>query len=111
VKAWNEWREAEPCIIPDLEEADFRGGLLAGSKHLLVGNDPLGINLAGAKLARADFSPYMGMGPFPSDLRSAILHKADLTRANLSWADLRGADLSKACLSSANLRGAKLRRS
>jgi uncharacterized protein YjbI with pentapeptide repeats len=109
VRDWNEWRQREPSIVPDLEGAEFKGSQLAGLKEIPRGNEPLGINLAGARLANSDFSPFMGMGPLRSDLRAAILHRADLTKANLSWADLTGADLSEACLMGANLLGTKLR--
>jgi uncharacterized protein YjbI with pentapeptide repeats len=99
VEAWNEWRENNPEIIPDLSraylrevdlrEADFRGAKLIGA------------NLAGAELNRAELSGAM--------LSLAYLIGVNFSAANLSSADLSSADLSRADLSSANLNGANFR--
>ena len=62
-EAWNQWREANPKIEPDLTEADL-----------------IEADLAGALLDRAD-------------LTGADLSGADLTGANLTEANLTGANL------------------
>jgi hypothetical protein len=99
VGVWNEWRENNPQIIPDLSraylreidlrEADFRGAKL------------IGVNLADAKLNRAELRGAM--------LSLAYLIGVNFSAANLSSADLSSADLSSADLSSANLNGANFR--
>jgi pentapeptide repeat protein len=83
VKAWNQWREQNPEVRPDLS----------------------GANLLGANLSRADLS-RANLGE--ANLRAAVLHKADLREANLSRADLLAADLRGANLSAADLSGARL---
>ena len=61
VAAWNEWREKNPELIPDLRKA----------------------NLGKAHLCLADFNE--------ANLRGANLGEADLSGANLSLANLREA--------------------
>jgi uncharacterized protein YjbI with pentapeptide repeats len=78
VAAWNQWREHQRDIIPDLNMADLIGAHLSGAY------------LTGAHLAGAD------------------LEVADLIKAHLGGADLRGAHLSGAHLSGAHLSGADL---
>jgi uncharacterized protein YjbI with pentapeptide repeats len=118
VGVWNEWRENNPQIIPDLSraylreidlrEADFRGAKLIGA------------NLAGAQLNRAELSGAMlslayligvnfsAANLSSADLSSADLSSADLTRANLNGANFREANLRVATLVEADLRGAFL---
>jgi hypothetical protein len=88
-RGWNEWRQANPTIVPDLREADLSGAILAG-----------------ADLREADLS---GASLYGADLRGAILAGADLNGADLRGADLREADLSGADLNEASLYGADLR--
>jgi hypothetical protein len=88
VDAWNQWREANRNIGPNLSQA-----------NLSV------MNLIEVNLARADLAG--------ANLREANLHGADFTEANLreadlSWVDLTGADLSGANLYGVNLTGAGL---
>jgi uncharacterized protein YjbI with pentapeptide repeats len=66
IVGWNEWRQNNPTIRPDLSQAN---------------------------LSEADLSDAHLRG---ADLSDANLRRADLTDANLSDADLRGADLSDA---------------
>ena len=80
---WNEWRERNPDVVPDLEGADLSRADLRGA--ILVN-----ANLSGA------------------DLRGAILNAADLSGAILNGADLGGAYLVKANLSEAHLFEANL---
>jgi uncharacterized protein YjbI with pentapeptide repeats len=73
VDVWNRWREDNPDIIPDLNNADLRG-----------------FKLDGADLRRAN-------------LREAKLCGMTFSKTIFSWADLSGADVSKANFSGADL--------
>jgi hypothetical protein len=56
VEAWNKWRAANPGILPDLKEADFRGAGMSGANldHAFLTSAHLGrADLRGAKLAGA----------------------------------------------------------
>jgi hypothetical protein len=100
VKAWNEWRAANPNIKPDLRGADLDGADLDGadlSGARLDGADLRGADLGGADLWDAQL--------FRADLGGADLMDADLLNATLIRADLTGADLTGANLSKANLIG------
>lgn len=79
VEVWNEWREKNSKISPDLREADLRE----------------------ADLRETDLRE--------TDLREADLRNADLTGANLTGANLRMAHVSGANFSKAVLRKADLR--
>ena len=69
VKAWNQWRQEQQDVIPDLS----------------------GANLSGASLSKADLSHV--------DLRRAGLSRANLIGADLSRAKLSNAHLNGAYLS------------
>ena len=84
VKAWNDWREDNPNIIPDLSRSDLRGE-----------------NLPGANLSRTNIKE--------AHLKNANLSMANLRRANLRHANLRHANLSQANLSSASGQDANFR--
>ncbi|MFE1745867.1 pentapeptide repeat-containing protein [Coleofasciculus sp. H7-2] len=88
VEAWNEERQQNPQIQPDLKMANLRGANLSTA------------NLSGADLSLVNFSG--------ANLTSANLSGANLSRANLSGADLRWANLSGALLDGADLNGAFL---
>lgn len=103
VTVWNQWREQEAEVQPDLSdiaipEADLTMANLSGAN--LRGADLHGADLSGACLSGADLGE--------SNLRGATLHGADLTWAYLNGADLRGADLEEAQLGEANLGEADL---
>jgi len=88
VAAWNQWREKNPDIQPDLTKANL-------SKANLIEAD-----LRRADLSEADLSE--------ADLRGAKLIEADLSGANLTAAELTAAYLSGAYLIDADLRRANL---
>jgi uncharacterized protein YjbI with pentapeptide repeats len=92
---WNNWRNDNPSIRPDLGGANLSGA------HL-VGADLRAVNFAGADLAQADL--------FEAELYMANLHEARLSGARLAHAQLVWANLTKADLSSANLHRADLQR-
>jgi len=95
VEAWNQWREKNPDIGPDLGEANLIGAHLSGA-------DLSKANLSWADLNRADLNR--------ANLSQAHLIRADLRRATLSGADLSEADLPWATLSRADLEATNLER-
>jgi len=134
ITIWNQWREENPQLQPDLSEtdlsgadlrvvrsfktiasadlhgADLRGADLSGA-NLFLGNlrgaNLIGANFIGAYCARADFQG--------ANLTRANLNGTRFLSANLSGADLRDtlvrrADLTDVDLSGANLSGADLSR-
>ncbi len=98
VSVWNQWRQENPSVIPNLSTAD------------LDGSDLRGADLHGAKLGRAKLSHSNLSG---ADLRHAILpqavlYKVNLREANLQMAQMQQAVLREAVLSRADLFGADL---
>jgi uncharacterized protein YjbI with pentapeptide repeats len=106
VRAWNDWRKANPGIRPDLRWAELPRAKLLGAN--LCWADLSEAFLAEANLSRADLNDAALCG---ADLRGAKLHRADLGGADLAGANLsyKFDDLrSRVDLSGANLRGARL---
>jgi hypothetical protein len=111
---WNEWRDANPQVKPDLRRADLHEAELSQmnlSQAVLIDADLhraclKEANLAGANLRRANLCEADLQS---ADLRGAILAKTDLRDANLKEADVREADLREARLSGAVLEGAELK--
>ena len=109
VEVWNQWREENSEIVPDLSnvylneaylnEANLSGADLRGA--LLNGASLYAVDLRNVKFSGADLSGVK--------LRGANLRGVDLSGIKMAKADLSGADLNGASLSHANLRGAKLR--
>jgi uncharacterized protein YjbI with pentapeptide repeats len=87
-QVWNEFRERNPDLVPDLVEADLRGA------------DLTGVNFKRANLRRARLDR--------ANLTRAKLGGVNLRSANLPETNLRGADLGAATLRQANLVGANL---
>ena len=86
VEKWNEWREANPDVQPDLIEADLIGANLSGAILIeanLIGADLRQADLIGANLSGAELS---GANLRQADLRQAILIGANLIEADLSGA-------------------------
>jgi len=123
VDAWNQWREENPDIIPDLSEANlFRANLFQATllRATLSGADLRRANLFRANLFRANLSEanlfravldganLNEANLFEADLAKAVLTEADLNEADLTEANLRKADLTEATLRGANLDGANL---
>jgi uncharacterized protein YjbI with pentapeptide repeats len=128
VDAWNEWRQKNPELVPNLHraipseanlnKANLHGADLCGAdlhmaylieadlrKAYLIKADLGSANLGGANLNEADLHE--------ADLYRAILHiayliKADLSEANLRRADLRETMLGRAQLIETDLRDATL---
>lgn len=132
-ESWNDWRQANSNLTPDLTEAnlinaqleravldgcDLRGADLSkaqlshASLHganldsaTLILGDLLGASLNEANLSGASF---FGAFLFGTRLKSARLRGANLLGATLMGADLTGADLTSAHLMSANFHEANL---
>ena len=101
---WNEWRNKNPLIEIDLEDADFEEADLSGA--ILVKVNFIKANLVGAKLGKACFdAAYL----CEANLKGADLEEAELLLADLTDADLSGANLTRANLYRISLRGAILR--
>ena len=108
VTAWNQWREANPYIQPDLSFASLGGADYRGANfsfailHQTTFADGIfsGADFSSADLSGADFSS--------ADLRSADFSHADLSSADLSEARLNNTNFSDANLSEAGLKGAHL---
>jgi uncharacterized protein YjbI with pentapeptide repeats len=130
VKAWNQWREEDPDIKPDLSNADFKGVNLKSvnfsnsdlQRTCLLKADLSFADLSYANLSEADLSSAI---LFSADLQNSIIQGAnlssavlentfflevDLSAADLSFADLRDAELRYADLKSANLSSSNLSR-
>src|SRR5687767_1975486 len=105
VEVWNEWREADRNIRPDLREANLDGAAL--HKADLRGAIFTRANLTNADLREANL---FRAGLVRSDLRGAIFTRADLRETDLYEANLTGAHLFRAALHKADLRGAILSR-
>ena len=98
VHVWNKWREENPGIQIDLDEAELSGADLAAAD--LSDARLIMANLAGARLESANLTRV--------DLRTANLQECHLNGANFEEADLRQADLMGAWLTGASLRLANL---
>lgn len=85
VEAWNEWRDKNGSVSPDLSGANL-----------------IEANLRGAHLQSADLIEARFI---EADLVGTVLCKANLSNADLSDADLSGANLDTAILIQANLYG------
>lgn len=99
VEAWNDWRKANPMILPDLSGGNLRGADLRGvDLHLanLSGADLNGARFFGSNLNAADLSlvSLWGASLHASDFREANFRGADLELARLRAAQLEGADLA-----------------
>jgi len=104
INVWNNWRESNPEIRPNLLAADLRGADLREA-------DLSGANLRGADLSTANLSAAIF---YRADLRGADFRGSNFTKAylpiaNLIEANLSGTNLTKTNLREANLREADLR--
>lgn len=103
VSSWNEWREKNPAVQPDLY-----GAALAGTN--LRGANLREANLGGADLTAADLQAanLLGTKLIEANLHETNLHKADLGFADLTFAYLNKANLTSTRLWKADLTAAKL---
>ncbi|WP_159784404.1 pentapeptide repeat-containing protein [Sodalinema gerasimenkoae] len=113
VETWNQWRDINPHLIPDLYDADLRNYPLQGAnlRRVVLGKTSLSLaHLQGADLFQADLYEA---DLFRANLQQVNLQQAYLCRANLYRADLRDSQLQQARLgrsdlTKANLQGANL---
>ena len=100
ITTWNQWRNDNPTIKPDL------------SKAYLCARDLSAANLSGADLHKTDlYSADLWWADLShADMRAAHLNSANLGRANLAGANLADAELLSANLNHADLCGANLHR-
>ncbi|HSS76369.1 MAG TPA: toll/interleukin-1 receptor domain-containing protein [Thermoanaerobaculia bacterium] len=98
VPQWNEWREKNPTVWPDLRGADLSKAKLDGVN--LENTNLLQANLEGAALSDAKLR---NANLKEANLRRAVLTRADLQDANLYQASLQEADMVRADLKHANL--------
>jgi uncharacterized protein YjbI with pentapeptide repeats len=109
VAEWNQWRDTNPYIRPDLSNADLRAVRLSGAylDHVdfrtarLNGAHLSHTDLRAARLSRANLR---GADLMNANLRGAVLAEANLTEAFLRAADLSGASLSGTVLGGIDLR-------
>ena len=118
VEVWNQWREGNTDLEPDLSQADLSRANLAGYDlsdsnlrytFLRMANlneaSLKGANLRGAEFLRANLK-YADLGN--SYMVISIVRDSDLSEANLRGAYLHGARFNRAVLSMANFADAKL---
>jgi uncharacterized protein YjbI with pentapeptide repeats len=94
VKVWNDWREANPNITPDLKSLFFRDA------------DLYQADLRNADLRKTNF--YKS-NFHRADLRNANIAQSDMTKTDMHRADLEGSDLEGTRFRKANLDNANLR--
>jgi len=115
-KSWNEWRDKNPDIIPDLREINLSGMNLTGvnfSKANLRGANLSGgnlnhTNMKGANLVNADLvnsviqgCDFRNVDLTNADLESSLIsisrfYKASLVNANLSQSVIKWIDFQEA---------------
>jgi uncharacterized protein YjbI with pentapeptide repeats len=93
VEAWNEWRDQNPSVIPNLKRANLRG-------YVLDGVNFRGVNLRWTILHKASLRNADLGGTI---LANADLREVDLTGANLDSADMYNVDLRNAILVGSSL--------
>ncbi len=111
VETWNQWREENPKIRPDLRGASLSGFDLSGFD--LREANLNASNLGRVMMTRFDIFDIIRHELIGHDIiRTSVIEsdiiRTDLTKADLTGADLRNADLRKAYLRKANLSGANL---
>ncbi len=122
VQPWNQWREQNPNVEPDLSKADLREAFLYDASLFSEAHPAAGLdrakpkaNLSDTNLSESDLSEVdlsgadlSGADVSRAGLTGAKFSEATLSLANLSWANLLGTDLNRADLSDANLEEANL---
>ncbi|UCE08133.1 MAG: pentapeptide repeat-containing protein [bacterium] len=118
VDVWNQWRNDNPNIKPDLSLLDLSRADLCGANFIRTNLS--GTNLSSANLWGADFNEanlirsnlsgtnLNGANLIRSNLSGANLIRANLWGANLNDANLIRSNLNEANLSRANLIGSNL---
>lgn len=102
VRNWNEWRQANPNVRPNLAGADLTRFDLAGAN--LAKSNLSNSNLASLSLARSNLSDAILAG---ANLAGTVLRQADFTGADLTRAHFDRAEFSATLLIGTCLLGAK----
>jgi uncharacterized protein YjbI with pentapeptide repeats len=105
VEVWNEWREENPYIIPDLSHAHLSGADLSYAD--LTDTNLSYADLTDTNLSYADLTDT---NLIASNLGEANLRYTNLSGVNLSEVNLGDVNLFHSNLSGANLRDANLSR-
>lgn len=107
VKAWNEWRDADPQIRPNLSGLDLHG-LFEDQKNLEERDelDLTGINFNGAVLRGTQFFQVKlnQSTCYGADLRCSEWRGVEATAVSFRGADLRNAKMSLADMSDCDFR-------
>lgn len=108
VKVWNQWRDENTLIKPDLSGVDLNGAKLPGAQ--LSSTDLSGTNLSQANLWGANFfrATLTGANLARASLLTATFIEAELSNTDFSWASSAGANFNKAKLRGANFFQASL---
>jgi uncharacterized protein YjbI with pentapeptide repeats len=108
VKAWNQWREENPDVIPNLRMSDLSDMDLFEVN--LESADLCETNLERADLGLAllESANFVLANLANANLESAFLGQASFRSANLELANLQAADLELSNFESANLKSANL---
>jgi uncharacterized protein YjbI with pentapeptide repeats len=113
VESWNQWREQNPKIRPELAGADLTNIDLQGvnlKDGKLFGSRLTGAVLRGANLRRVDLAGanLTGVDLQGADLRRADLRESNLSKANLSYTQLGATNLNGATLNDTDLKGCRM---
>ena len=106
VGPWNQWRENNRTIQPDLTQVDLRKAIFSGadmSEANLNGSDLRGVDLRGVAFLKAELN---GADLSGADLRSAFLVATHFRVAFLRGVNLRNAHLQSAEFFQTDLDGA-----
>lgn len=108
VEVWNEWREENPKIGPDLSGADLKNTIQISANFSSV--NLAEANLTSAILTDTDFAwaNLYRANLFDAKLYNAEMYEAQLVEVNISGANLFGANLAGTGLEHANLSGTDL---
>ena len=98
VEKWNQWREDNADIKPDLSECDLRQANL----------QKVNLSYANLNKSKLQFSNLAGANLKETTLKKAKLQEANLQSANLQKANLSGADMFEVNLQYADLENVNL---
>ena len=130
VRKWNEWRDENPTIPPDLTKADLsalnlRGVNFIGAdlyKALFVKSDLAGADFGGANLLEANLQEailtktelteaiFRDANLCKTQINNAIAYKADFSHTNLGEANLSYSEFNEAKFDNADMQRADLRK-
>ena len=110
VDIWNQWRDQNPEIVPDLRKANLsqlnlRGANLdyANLEEAILANTNL--SEGSFKKANLSYADLVGAICFKTTITEANLEECDFTRSYLTGANLTGTNLQGADLSETDLTG------